>query len=100
MSVALFIETIDGRKPEKQDYVPVAAQQVYHHAWMPVCEKHQLKLFAACAWGLTFDENDIPALLEELKIIRKEIAEELERVDMLETALRAMQGHQVVFSIG
>ncbi len=103
MSVALLIEKIDGTVT--RDYLPISGELSFKTEWLPVCRLLHLKWIPLFQTGGTFDENDIPFILEELVLLRDHFAslekEKIKtRLSYLIKKLESLKGKSTVFFIG
>ena len=103
MSVALVIEKVNG--VQKNDYLPLSGQHFFNEVWMPLCELYELKWVPLFKTGFTFNENDLPFIIEELRFL-KECTASLDndklkdRLNILIEKLETLRGQTSSFFIG
>jgi hypothetical protein len=103
MSVSLYIEKINGE--EKNEYLPVSGQKFFEENWMPLCELLNLKWIPLFKTGFTFNEDDLPDILEELNLLKRQCDqlnnEHLKnRLGVLIDRLEGLRGQTTSFFIG
>lgn len=109
MSVALLVEQVDGEASDK--YIPVATESFFLSHWLPVIKRLNLVWLPLMQPGLPITEEDLPAVLGELRLLQQQLptfyavqSEEFtymsQRLSTLLAELDALQGKQVEIYLG
>ena len=103
MSVSLLIEKVNGI--EQNDSLPVSGQRSFVDDWLPLCSLYDLKWVPLFETGATFNQEDLPHILEELWLMKRHRSdvnnEHLQkRLEMLINKLETLKGQKTSFFIG
>jgi hypothetical protein len=108
MAVGLLIEEINEQ--EVNDYTPIASEESFNKFWMPICIKEKFNWISMFSTGSSFEKEDIPFILAELKLFKTSIENPfklldgympiLERVDILIQKLQELDNKSVKIFIG
>jgi hypothetical protein len=109
MTIGLLVEYLDGE--EIGQYHPIATREVFNRYWVPIFTQNNYKWLPLFETGASFNQEDLPFILNELKSFKEELILHREvdiysyehvfsRVNQLLDSLVALEGHQVKFFIG
>ncbi|WP_054532632.1 hypothetical protein [Herpetosiphon geysericola] len=86
MSIALLITSADG----KDTLFPIATEAIFSSYWLPIIEEHNLQFLRLFQTGLPVEKEDIPYILDEIKIFRNNLSKTGQQSSIINERLDAI----------